>query len=155
MKELVRLSSFEANSCERNNHRENNTRNTRFLFHGSAKWHLPTSTLWRPNGWGLHSTPFKWSNNQLEYHDFLPYSLLPVCEESPQVGASRLYNIDHKERTRVRLGEQHTQDSNTQHNHAHKSRLELKNTTHRVCNSNGAQITNTENQMRGVGVLES
>jgi hypothetical protein len=53
-------------------------------------------------------------------------SLLPVCEESPQVGASRPYNIDHKECTRVRLREQHTQDSNTQHNHAHKSRLELK-----------------------------
>jgi hypothetical protein len=28
----------------------------------------------------------------------------PVCEESPQVGASRPYKIDHKERTRVRLG---------------------------------------------------
>jgi hypothetical protein len=28
----------------------------------------------------------------------------PVCEESPQVGASRPYNTYHKERTRVRLG---------------------------------------------------
>jgi hypothetical protein len=82
--------------------------------------------LWRPNGRGLHSTPFKRSNDQLEYHDFLPYSLSLVCEESPQVGASRPYNIDHKESTRVRLGEQHTQDSNMQHNHAHKWRLELK-----------------------------
>jgi hypothetical protein len=28
---------------------------------------------------------------------FLPYILFPVCEESPQVGASRPYNDDHKE----------------------------------------------------------
>jgi hypothetical protein len=57
---------------------------------------------------------------------FLSLSTLPVYEESPQVEASRPYNIDHKESTRVRLGEQHTQDLNPQHNHAHKPRLELK-----------------------------
>jgi hypothetical protein len=34
--------------------------------------HLPTSMLWRPKGRGLHSTPFKRSNDPLEYHDFLP-----------------------------------------------------------------------------------
>jgi hypothetical protein len=53
-------------------------------------------------------------------------SLSPICEESPQLGASRPYNDDHKRSTEVRGGEQHTQDSNQQHNHAHKSRLELK-----------------------------
>jgi hypothetical protein len=32
-------------------------------------------TLWCPNGRGLHSTPFKWSNDQLEYHGvFLSYT---------------------------------------------------------------------------------
>jgi hypothetical protein len=61
---------------------------------------------------------------------FLSLSTLPICEESPQVGASRPYNKDHKESTRVRLGEQHTHDLNPQHNHTHKSRLELK-TQHR------------------------
>jgi hypothetical protein len=30
-----------------------------------------------------------------------------------------------KKSTRVRMGEQHTQNSNPQHNHAHKSRIEL------------------------------
>jgi hypothetical protein len=59
--------------------------------------HLPTSTLWRPNGRGLHSTPFKRSNGPLEYHDFLPYNRCSLCEESPQVGVSRPYNIDLKE----------------------------------------------------------
>jgi hypothetical protein len=155
MKKLVRPSSFEASSCEQNNHRENNTRDTCFLFRGSAKWHLPTSTLWRPNGRGLHSTPFKWSNDQLEYHNFLPYSLLPVCEESPQVGASRPYNIDHKERTRVRLG----RETHTRLKYAAQPRTQVmtwaRNTTHEVHDSNGAQIANTKNQMRGVGVLES
>jgi hypothetical protein len=53
-------------------------------------------------------------------------SLSPVCEESPQLGASRPYNDDHKRRTEVGRGEQHTQDSNPQHNHTHKSQLELK-----------------------------
>jgi hypothetical protein len=58
-------------------------------------------------------------------------SILPVCEESPQVGASRLYKVMiTKKSTRVRMGEQHTQDSNPQHNHAHKSILELE-TQHR------------------------
>jgi hypothetical protein len=70
----------------------------------------------------LHSTPFKLSNDQLEYHDFSSLSLFPVYEESPQVGVSRPYNKDHNESTRVRLG------SNTHKfaAHTHKPRLELK-----------------------------
>jgi hypothetical protein len=56
--------------------------------------HLPTSTLWRPNGWGLHSTAFKRFNDPLEYHSFLPYSRCSLCEESPQVGVSHPYKID-------------------------------------------------------------
>jgi hypothetical protein len=32
---------------------------------------LAYSTLWRPNGRGLHSTPFKWSKDPLEYHGVL------------------------------------------------------------------------------------
>jgi hypothetical protein len=39
------------------------------------------------------------------------FRVFPVCEESPQVGASRPYNIDHKRSTRVREEKQHTQDS--------------------------------------------
>jgi hypothetical protein len=79
-------------------------------------------------------------------------SILPVCEESPQVGASRPYNIDHKESTRVRMGEKHTQDPNPQHTQA---KTWAQNTTQRVYNSNGAQITNTIDQMRGGGDWET
>jgi hypothetical protein len=50
--------------------------------------------------------------------------LSPVCEESPQLGASRPYNWWSQRSTEVREGKQHTQiRSNT---HAHKPRLELK-----------------------------
>jgi hypothetical protein len=87
--------------------RENRTRiitgdTTIFISWFGQVEHLPTSTLWRPNGRGLHSTPFKQSNDPLKYHDFLPYSRCSLCEESPQVGASHPYNIDHNENTRVR-----------------------------------------------------
>jgi hypothetical protein len=53
-------------------------------------------------------------------------SILPICEESPQVGSSRPYSDNHNRSTEVRKGKQRTQDSNPQHAHAHKLRLELK-----------------------------
>jgi hypothetical protein len=48
----------------------------------SQRWHgsypvvrprptLAYSTLWRPNGRGLQSTPLKWSKDSLEYHGVL------------------------------------------------------------------------------------
>jgi hypothetical protein len=51
--------------------------------------------------------------------------------------------VCHKRSTIVREEEQHTQDLNSQHTHARKPRLELKNTAQGVRNSNGTQITNT------------
>jgi hypothetical protein len=54
---------------------------------------LAYSTLWRPNGRGLHSTPLKRSKDPLEYHGVSLVSLYPVCEESPQLGVSRPYNL--------------------------------------------------------------
>jgi hypothetical protein len=54
---------------------------------------LAYSTLWRPNGRGLHSTPLKRSKDPLEYHGVLLCLLYPACEESPQLGASRPYNL--------------------------------------------------------------
>jgi hypothetical protein len=65
---------------------------------------LAYSTLWRPNGRGLHSTPFKWSNDPLEYHSCFLSFTFPVCEESPQLRVSRPYNKDLSESTRVREG---------------------------------------------------
>jgi hypothetical protein len=76
--------------------------------------HLATSTLWRPNGRGLHSTPFKWSNDPLEYHGFLPYIRCSLCEESPQVGASHPYNFDHNENHKSKGGNRNTRRSRCQ-----------------------------------------
>jgi hypothetical protein len=33
---------------------------------------------------------------KLEYHGFLPFLKYSLCEESPQVGVSHPYKIDHK-----------------------------------------------------------
>jgi hypothetical protein len=52
--------------------------------------------------------------------------LSPVCEESPQLGASRPYNEDHKRCTEVREGRATHTRLKSQHNHSHKSQLELK-----------------------------
>jgi hypothetical protein len=54
---------------------------------------------------------------------FLVFSL--VCEESPQLGASRPYNDYHKRSTEVREGRATHTRLKSQHNHAHKSQLEL------------------------------
>jgi hypothetical protein len=87
--------------------------------------------LWRPNGRGLHSTPFKRSNDQLKYHSVFIFEYSSRLRGiSTSWSLLPLQSYDHKESTRVRMGEQHTQDSNLQHNHAHKSRLELE-TQHR------------------------
>jgi hypothetical protein len=54
------------------------------------------------------------------------FCLSPVCEESPQLGASRPYNNDHKRSTEVREGRATHTRLKSQHNQAHKSQLELK-----------------------------
>jgi hypothetical protein len=56
-----------------------------------------------------------------------PLRSFPVCEESPQVGASRPYKVLITRSTRVREGKQRTQDSiRSTHTHTHKPRLALK-----------------------------
>jgi hypothetical protein len=74
----------------------------------------------------LHSTLFKRSNDQLEYYGVFTFEYSSYLRGiSTSWSLSPLQSYDHKESTRVRMEEQHTQDSNPQHNHAHKPRLEL------------------------------
>jgi hypothetical protein len=91
--------------------------------------HLPTSTLWRPNGRVLHLTPLKRSNDPLEYHDFLPYNTCSLCEECQQVGVSHPYNIDLNENHKSNGGKEphakarvaattHTKDKRRAHKHS-------------------------------------
>src|SRR5688572_15054712 len=89
MKELVRLCSFEASSCEQNNHRESNPRDTRFypVVRPRNTCILPHCGVPMDEGCTqpLSSDPMINLNTTAFF-----LSLLPVCEESLQVGASRL-----------------------------------------------------------------
>jgi hypothetical protein len=60
---------------------------------------LAYSTLWRPNGRGLHSTPF--SDPMIHLNTMVVFFLIlfPVCEESPQLGVSLPYSKDQSEST--------------------------------------------------------
>jgi hypothetical protein len=95
-------------------------RDTVILSHGSTNAY---STLWWPpsvKDWtqSISSDP----KIKLEYHDFLPFLKNSLCEESPQVGVSRPYKIDHKSATRAREGiEPHTWDKLAA-THAHTTR---------------------------------
>jgi Tfp pilus assembly protein PilV len=106
-----------------------------FLFRGSAKYNiLAYSTLWHPNGWGLHSTPFKWSKDQLEYHDSLFISIISRCEESPQFGVSHALHTWSRMNTRVR-GSRNTHKNLSCSNNKHTSQEKSTKTTQRSLSS--------------------
>src|SRR5688500_3067108 len=87
---------------------------------------LAYSTLWRPNGRGLQSTPLKRSKDQLEYHGVL------LCLSISRLrGISTTWSLSplHLRFTKkygVRGNEQRTQDfKRSEQQHAHKSQQEL------------------------------
>ena len=82
---------------------------------------LAYSTLWRPNGRGLQSTPLKRSKDPLEYHGVLLALLNPVCEESPQLGASRPYNMMFTKKHESKAGMRNTHKTQNQSNNTHTS----------------------------------
>jgi hypothetical protein len=60
-----------------------------FLSCGSVKRNmLAYSTLWRPNGRGLHSIPLKWSKYQTWVPRLSSLYQYPSCDESTQNGVS-------------------------------------------------------------------
>ena len=114
---------------------------------------LAYSTLWRPNGRGLQSTPLKRSKDPLEYHGVLlafsqsrlrgistTWSLSPL-----HLRFTKKYGVREELATHTRLkirATTRTQVTTRAHN-----------TTRRVHNSNGALVAITKNQMRGIEVL--
>jgi hypothetical protein len=82
---------------------------------------LAYSTLWRPNGRGLHSTPLKQSKDPLEYHGVLLCLLYPACEESPQLGASRPYNLMFTKKHRSKAGMSNAHKTQNQSTNTHTS----------------------------------
>jgi hypothetical protein len=114
---------------------------------------LAYSTLWRTNGRGLHSTPYKWSNDQLEYHSVSFLLLSLVREESPQLGASRPYNWWSQRSMEVREGRATHTRLKVRSQSCTQPTTWAHNTMRGVLYSNRAQVTITKNQMRENGVL--
>jgi hypothetical protein len=114
---------------------------------------LAYSALCRPNGRGLHSTPLKRSKDPLEYHGVLLCLLYPACEESPQLGASRPYNLMFTKKHGSKDGMSNTLKTQNQSTTRTQVATQAHNTTQRVLYSNGALVAITKNQMRGIGVL--
>jgi hypothetical protein len=68
------------------------------------------STLWHPNGRGLHSTPFKWYKDRLEYHGSLYLNNIPLWGISTIWSLSRLTQLISNENTSKGGIESHTWD---------------------------------------------
>jgi hypothetical protein len=87
---------------------------------------LAYSTLWRPNGRGLQSTPLKRSKDPLEYH-----GVLLAFSQSRLRGISTIWSLSplqlkFTKKHRARGNEQRTQDfKRSEQQHAHKSQQEL------------------------------
>ena len=73
---------------------------------------LPTPRCGVPTDEGCNQPLSSGPKTHLNTTVFCLLFLNPVCEESPQLGASRPYNEDHKRCMEVREGREHTQDSN-------------------------------------------
>ena len=82
---------------------------------------LAYATLWRPNGRGLQSTPLKRSKDPLEYQSVLLCLLYPACEESPQLGASRPYNLMFTKKHGSKAGMSNAHKTQNQSTNTHTS----------------------------------
>jgi hypothetical protein len=81
---------------------------------------LAYSTLWRPNGRGLQSTPLKWSNDPLEYHDVLLFTISRLRGISTTWSLSPLQYDVHKE-ARSKGGMSNAHKTQTQSDNTHTS----------------------------------
>jgi hypothetical protein len=82
---------------------------------------LAYSTLWRPNGRGLHSPLSSGPKTHLNTTVFCFVSLYPACEESPQLGASRPYNLIITKKHGSKVGMSNTHKTQNQSNNTHPS----------------------------------
>jgi hypothetical protein len=83
---------------------------------------LAYSTLWRPNGRGLQSTPFKRSKDPLEYHSvLLCFTISHLRGISTTWSLSPLHFDDHKE-ARSKGGMSNTHKTRNQSTNTHTSR---------------------------------
>jgi hypothetical protein len=111
------------------------SQNTITTRNQSQRWHggypvvrpstkLSYSTLWRPNGRELHSTPLKWSNDQLEYHGVLAFLFsIPFARNLHNLESLALTIEFHKE-AQSKGGNQHTQIYSKMRTHTAKNRAQ-------------------------------
>jgi hypothetical protein len=81
------------------------------------------------------------------------FLLSPACEESPQLGASRPYNMMFTKKHGSKDGMSNTHKTQNQSNTRTQVTTRALNTTQRVLYSNGALVDITKNRMRGIEVL--
>jgi hypothetical protein len=115
---------------------------------------LAYSTLWRPNGRGLQSTPLKRFKDPLEYHGvLLSLYYIPLARNLHNLEPLALTIRCSQRSTEVRLG----RETHTRHKIRAQTRTQVTtralNTTQRVLYSKGALVAITKNRMRGIGVL--
>jgi hypothetical protein len=85
---------------------------------------LPTSTLWRPNGRGLQSTPLKRSKDPLEYHGiFALLVFIPLARNLHKLESLALTLKIHK-KAQSKGGKQHTQIHSETRTHTAKIRAQ-------------------------------
>ena len=113
---------------------------------------LAYSTLWRPNGRGLQSTPLKRSKDPLEYHGVLLFTISRLRGISTTWSLSPLQYDVHKE-ARSKGGMSNAHKTQNQSTTRTQVTTRAHNTTQRVLYSNGALVAITKNRMRGIEVL--
>jgi hypothetical protein len=123
----VRTTKYlETSSCEHRQSKRKHTRDTRFypVVRPSNTCLLPHCGVPMDEGCTQPLSSDPMINLNTTVFSFL--SLSPVCEKSPQLGASRPYNDDHKRSTEVRKGRAthktqiHSTITHTSHNSSSK-----------------------------------
>jgi hypothetical protein len=123
------------------------------LSRGSAKSTLAYSTLWRPNGRGLQSTPLKRSKDPLEYHGVLfcftisrlrgistTWSLSPLHFEVHKEARSK-GGMSNAHKTRNQSTNTHTShNQSSQHNSASSQLKWSSNCYHRESNARNRSL---------------
>jgi hypothetical protein len=137
-KNLLRVSTIIAKWLKERSCTTITEKTQRFIPWFGQVQNLPTSTLWRPNGRGLQSTPLKRSKDPLEYHGVLPcLSLSHLRGISTNWSLSPLH-LRFTKKHGVREGS-NTHKSTAKRAHT-RPRFELKDYL-TVSHKNGARIT--------------
>jgi hypothetical protein len=114
--------------------------------------HLPTPRCGVPTDEGCTQPLSSGPKTHLNTIVFC-FLLYPACEESPQLGASRPYNMMFTKKHGSKAGMSNAHKTQNQSTTRTQVTTRVHNTTQRVLYSNRALVAITKNRMRGIGVL--